>query len=229
MSRYVVGCDVGQSVDPSAIAVLEITTRQDRLDAMMGNPEVNSIPKDWYPEGGGGIKDPLGVDRIDVRHLERLPLKMAYPDQVEHVQKLLNRPPLDRPNTDLVLDQTGVGRPVVDMFRQAGLSPIAVTITAGDGESRGDSSQDYRVSKLLLVSRLQAMLHSGQLRIAKHLDEAQALAWELQDFRATASEAGNWRFGARSGRHDDLVLALAIGAWWANHPKRGVFFGVYRV
>lgn len=229
MSRYVVGCDVGQSVDPSAIAVLEVTTRQDRLNATMDAPVADPIPMDWYPTGGGGIKDPQGVDRIDVRHLERLPLKMPYPEQVKHVKTLLNRPPLDRPNTDLVLDQTGVGRPVVDMFRQAGLGPVAVTITAGDGEGRGDTYQDFRVSKLLLVSRVQAMLHSSQLRIAKHLDEAQALAWELQDFRATASEAGNWRFGARSGRHDDLVLALAIGCWWANRPQNTLRVGTYHV
>jgi len=64
------------------------------------------------------------------------------------------------------------------------------------------------------VSRLRGMLHSGELNIAKDLNEAQALLWELQDFRATASDTGNWRFGARSGRHDDLVLALAIGCWW---------------
>jgi hypothetical protein len=59
------------------------------------------------------------------------------------------------------------------------------------------------------------------------LDEAQALAWELQDFRATASESGNCRFGARSGRHDDLVLALAIGAWWVNRPSAWTYVGTY--
>jgi hypothetical protein len=229
MSRYVEGVDIGQSVDHTAIAVLQVTTRQDRLNATMDDPKAEPIPMEWYPPGGGGIKDPHGVARIDVRHLERLPLKMAYPAQVEHVKRLLNRPPLDRPNTDLVLDQTGVGRPVVDMFRQAGLDPVAVTITAGEGEGRGEGYRDFRVSKLMLVSRLQAMLHSGELKIVKVLEETQALAWELQDFRATASDAGNWSFGARSGRHDDLVLALAIGVWWANRPMHGLTIGTYRI
>jgi hypothetical protein len=224
MSRYVVGLDVGQSVDLSAVAVLQVTTRQDRVDAMIdgkGQP----ISMSWYRKAGGGIKNPRGIDRIDVRHLERLPLKMPYPEQVRHIETLLSRPPLARPNTDLVVAMTGVGRPVEDMFHQAGLDPVSVTITPGDGESRGQDFRDWRVSKLLLVSRL----HSGQLKIAKSLDELQALAWELQDFRATASEAGNWRFDAGSGRHDDLVLALAIGAWWACRTKPYLQVGTYLV
>ena len=44
-------------------------------------------------------------------------------------------PPLDG-QAPLVVDQTGVGRPVVDLFREVGLKPIAVTLTAGDAEKR---------------------------------------------------------------------------------------------
>ena len=215
--RDIVGLDVGQSVDPTAVCVLEVVTRKDELDKMIaGKP--SAVDMSWYPKNrDGGIKDPHGIYRVDVRHLERLPLQMPYPEQIEHVKRILGRPPLESPKTDLVLDRTGVGAAVSDLFVREGLDPVMVTITAGDGESRGSTYRDWRVSKLSLVSRLQAMLHGGQLKIAEGLDEAQALVWELQDFRATASDHGNWRFGARSGRHDDLVLALAIGAWWAAH------------
>jgi hypothetical protein len=69
-----------------------------------------------------------------------------------------------------------------------------------------------------LVGQLQALLHAGRLRIAKSQPEAAALAAELQDFRASFTDAGNAIFGARTGRHDDLVLALAIACWWlARH------------
>jgi hypothetical protein len=67
---------------------------------------------------------------------------------------------------------------------------------------------------------MQAMLHSGELRIAKTLPEARTLAMEMMDFRANISETGLARFGAREGAHDDLVLAVAIGAWrgsWGNY------------
>ncbi len=34
------------------------------------------------------------------------------------------------------------------------------------------------------------------------------------NFRASISESGYASFGARVGKHDDLVLALALAVWW---------------
>lgn len=223
-SRWVVSADLGQSIDPTAIAVLEVTTRRDvvrnfyAFDDETRPADIEAPPNEWFAiMAGGGLREPAMPVRIDVRHLERLPLRTNYVDVVQHISGLLTRPPLASPRADLVLDQTGVGRPVVDMFRRRGLRPRAVTITGGDGESQ-DHADNYRVAKLLLVSRLQALLHSGELRIAKGLKEAQNLAFELQDFRASITDSGYTRFGAREGQHDDLVLAVAIGAWWSSRP-----------
>src|SRR3712207_876281 len=64
-------------------------------------------------------------------YLQRLPLNMPYPQQVGRVYELLATPPL-RGHTRLVLDATGVGRPVLDLVRSVGLAPIPVLITGGD-------------------------------------------------------------------------------------------------
>ena len=80
--------------------------------------------------------------------------------------------------------------------------------------------------KLNLISRVWALLHDGRLKIHKGLPDAPALVAELQDFRAEVTDSGYWRFGARSGKHDDLVLAVAIALWRANGdnmPGCGVF------
>ena len=213
MSRWIVSVDLGQRIDPTAIAVLEVTTRRDAVMAQYStDPPTPSddVQLSWFQTNtDGGVREPNAPARIDVRYLERLPLRMPYPEQVAHVARLLARQPLSR-RADLVVDQTGVGRPVVDMFRHAGLSPIGVTITAGDSETRVQADE-FRVAKLLLVSRLQAALHAGELRIAKELPDASVLALEMQDFRAQIGESGYKRFGAREGTHDDLVLAVAIG------------------
>jgi hypothetical protein len=74
-------------------------------------------------------------------------------------------------------------------------------------------------SSFELNRRLQALLHSEELRIAKGLPEAGTLVAELQNFRATISDTGYASFGARSGKHDDLVLALAISLWWLCGPS----------
>jgi hypothetical protein len=54
----------------------------------------------------------------------------------------------------LVIDFTGVGRPVFDMFIYSGISPIGVLITGGTAETRDGPT--CSVPKLTLVSRLRA-------------------------------------------------------------------------
>jgi hypothetical protein len=114
---------------------------------------------------------------------------------------------------------TGVGRPVFDLFESAGLKPIGVVITGGLEEVR-DGVRVHRVPKLLLVSWLQAELHNGSLKFAVGLAEEAAIKGELSEFRMRYSEGGRLTFGAREGRHDDLVLALAIGLWRAQGQAR---------
>jgi hypothetical protein len=148
-----------------------------------------------------------------VRYLSRLALQTSYPSIIAQVASLLGREPL-KGNTRLVVDATGVGRPIVELFEDANLDPVACTITSGDSEHlQSEGSNWYRVAKLRLVGQLQALLHSRQLRIAKSIPDAATLAAELMDFRANFTESGNVIFGARVGRHDDLVLALAIACW----------------
>jgi len=74
----------------------------------------------------------------------------------------------------------------------------------------------WSVPKLTLVSGLQALLHEGRLKILRELAEAETLVRELQDFRVEFTAAGHLTFNARSGKHDDLVLALAIAVWRAH-------------
>jgi hypothetical protein len=150
-----------------------------------------------------------------VGHLARLPLGTTYPNVVTHVGHLLAR----FPGAELAIDLTGVGRPVFDMFVYNRISPTGVNITAGTPETR--EGNVCSVPKLTLVSRLQALLHQGLLKILRVLPEAEALIRELQDFRTQYTASGNLSFNARSGRHDDLVLALAIAVWRAEGGGMG--------
>ncbi|MCX7057276.1 MAG: hypothetical protein NTZ79_08795 [Proteobacteria bacterium] len=228
MSRWIMSVDLGQSIDPTAIAVLEVSTRADAVAQQFTDPPgelAAHVSLDWFTKDAEGrLRYPKHAVRVDVRYLERLPLRMPYPDQIAHIAGLLRRPPLATPRAALVIDQTGVGRPVVDMLRRAGLMPIGVTITGGDSESRTPEG-DYRVAKLLLVSEMQAQLNEGTLRIAAALPEARTLATEMQEFRANISDSGITRFGARLGSHDDTVLAVATGTYFANrsHGPAQVF------
>lgn len=190
--RHFVGLDLGQAQDYTALAVLE------RLGVC---PATRSAgPRPAYA----------------LRHLQRYQLGTSYLEVVRGVVRLLNTPPIDR--GVLVVDQTGVGRPVVDMIaaqlhgRVNGLF-VPVTITAGHEVTLGDQG-GLRVPKKELVGVLQVLLQSRRLRVARGLPDAQILVKELENFRVKITTAGNESFEAwREGQHDDLVLATGLAAF----------------
>jgi hypothetical protein len=118
-------------------------------------------------------------------HLERLPLGTSYPGVVAHVGRLLAKLPA---GTGVVIDYTGVGRPVFDMFRAAGLSPVGVLITAGTGEAQ--EGMIHSVPKLVLISRLQVLLHEARLKIHKDLPEAEVLIRRCKTSGSNSRRAG---------------------------------------
>src|SRR5262245_40583446 len=203
-SSWVVGVDLGQSTDPTAICVLEW---------IKGVLDPNS---EWERHTGTGRLPQKPAEQLDVRHLERLPLGLSYPEVVQRVADILARPPLN--NVELVIDETGVGRAVGDIFVQAGMRPKRVTITSGNEATSGHGIDRYHVAKSVLISNLDALLHKGVLRIAADLHEAGAMAGELKDFRRKVWDAGRAPYAARVVRHDDLVLSVAIAAWWSSRP-----------
>ena len=160
-----------------------------------------------------------------VRHLRRFPLGTPYPRICDEVRALVLRPPLVG-KVQLVVDATGVGRPVLDIFRKAqlGHGVIGISIHGGDNVSREPAVAGYRVPKRDLVSNLQLLFQTRRLKISKDLPEAEILVQELRSFRVQITESGNDTYGAwRSGEHDDLVLAVSLAAWLGerHHPLAG--------
>ncbi|MSP83872.1 MAG: hypothetical protein EXQ94_13405, partial [Alphaproteobacteria bacterium] len=114
-------------------------------------------------------------------------------------------------HTHVLRHGEGIGRAVCDIFDRCGFRDlIAVTITSGDAETH--EGREYHVPKVHLIGRLQALLHTGELKISAALADAKALAEELRDFRLAYTMAGNVTMNARVGRHDDLLLATASAA-----------------
>src|SRR5262245_54996782 len=71
----------------------------------------------------------------DCRHIEQYALGTSYPTIVRAVGATLDRDPL-RGQCTLVIDHTGVGRPVFDMFVEAKLEAIGITIVGGSAWHR---------------------------------------------------------------------------------------------
>jgi len=154
------------------------------------------------------------------RHLERFPLGTPYPAIVAAVAEMLKQPSLSKEKVRLAVDETGVGAPVVDLFRQARLNAVLhpIHITGGSTVNR-DRGVEY-VPKRNLVSVVQVALQTDKLKVASALPEAQTLVRELQNFQVKITDAANDTYGAwREGTHDDLVLAVALALYAGK--KRG--------
>ncbi len=159
-----------------------------------------------------------------VRHLERV-RGVPYPQIVITVARMMSSPEL-KGNAELVIDQTGCGRPVFDMFREAGLDPIGVSIHGGD--SMTHEGRNWRVPKRDLVGSLQVLLQSSRPKVASKLDLGPILQAEMLNFKQkidpiTAHDSYSaWR----EADHDDLVLAVALSSWWAEQYVEPISFSV---
>ncbi|HEY7068326.1 MAG TPA: hypothetical protein VII06_43155 [Chloroflexota bacterium] len=176
---WLLGLDLGQSNDPTALAAVEQTGE-------------------------------AGTASYACRHLERW-LGVPYPEQVARVQQLLRTPELA--GATLVIDRTGVGRAVFDMFVAAGLRPLGVTVHGGAAVVH--DGNEYRVPKRDLVFAAVAVLQQRRLQIAKQLEEAPTLVRELQNYRIKIDpQTAHDSYSAwREGDHDDLVFALSLALW----------------
>jgi hypothetical protein len=180
-----IGVDIGQRVDPTAIAVVET----DERDA-------------------GGERT---VAHHVVRHLERLPLGTAYPRVVERVVAVaagVVKRTGERPA--VYVDATGVGTPVLDLLREAGIEANVIAVFFTHGDRRTEESGQVTLGKAYLVSRLQALLQTGRLHLPQ-TREAEQTGKELLDYEIRVDEDANDKYGAfRVGTHDDLVTALGL-------------------
>jgi hypothetical protein len=211
------GLDLGQSQDYTALAVLE-RVPPPLIEVREGLYGIKRVPS----------KEPPA---LHVRHLERFPLGTRYPTIVQEVGNRLHALTTGKERPTLVVDKTGVGAPVVDMFAAAKLDPIAITITAGGepqgGHGGGGSAGSpgyagWTVPKRDLVGVVQTTLQTKRLRFADGLPGLEILTKELLNFQYKITAHANDIYGAwREGTNDDTVLAVALAVFYADrmyHP-----------
>jgi hypothetical protein len=199
-THYFFGLDLGQRQDPAAITILQ---------------------RVWEPTGEFNhvIWEHEYALRCNLLHAERLKLGTAYVDIVARVCRLIAsvaaRSPANRtasqifaanPLTTLVVDASGVGRPVVELFRRSrsGFRLVPVTITSG-AVSHTDSAGEDFVPRRDLITSLRILFEKGLLRIPTRIHERAALLKEFTHLRDRPS-----------AHHDDLVMATALACWTAT-------------
>lgn len=206
---YYFGVDLAQAEDYTTVALLD---REAVVD------DEGSPVRD-------GQQKPL--HRYYCVGLERHERHLAYPELVERIGATVKLPAIQARGRPMVaVDASGVGRAAFDSILAAKLPATVtpITITAGMGvvPERWNKSgpMGYKVAKTGLVGALLVALETERLKFAPGLKLVPALEAELRDFRIRITAAANNTYGAKSGSHDDLVIAVALACWIAENGPR---------
>lgn len=102
--------------------------------------------------------------------------------------------------TYVLLDSTGLGDPIYDMMCVRGIPCYPYTFTSR--------------SKQQIIQNLAVGIQARALTYPQ-IDE---LLQELGSYQYEMSAAGQVRYSAPEGDHDDCVISLALAYWAAQHP-----------
>jgi len=203
----VLAVDLGKLQDYTAISIINQFDRY-----AVPNPARAMAVTRLHPRVTGEV-------RYEVPYLRRLPLGTDYVQQVATVDRLYGE--LKRrckPRPTLVIDATGVGQPVADMFRHGGLQPIEIWFSGGNQPTTRPFG--WNVPKRDIISALQRTIGRGELKIANQIPEAAVLVNEAVRMQAVQQPSGYVRFEHREGEHDDLLLSLGIGLWYLYQMRK---------
>ena len=171
-----VGVDLGKLETHSAIVVVE---------------RIEEMPKDHFDV----LRGVMERRRYVVRFAERLALNTDYTLVVKRVKQVVTQV-ATRGTCVLVVDETGVGVPVVEDIRRAGmgcsLCPIKI--------SAGSQATGRSVPREELLTKMKMMGERGELELAVGCLHGEALKRELVHLQLA---------GRKSGEKDDLAFALA--------------------
>jgi hypothetical protein len=218
-----VGVDVGQIHDPSAIAVAEVVqvhTGKFRFGREFLKPAHVDEHMIFHKAQDA---DPVMRSRYIIRHIRRLPLGTSYPAVAMYIADMLCNVLFAHRDVRVLIDVTGVGRPVYDDLRleikrrEATRHIQLKPITFSHGEKYNKTTGV--MAKAYLVSRLQSLLQ-GEFVDGPDTQEMKATVEELRVYEIKVSDDGKDTYGATIGKHDDLATALGLACLEDPYSER---------
>lgn len=203
LAKYIIGLDLGQVNDSSALAVME---------------------REWtimHPEGYidlGDIDPRRATLEYRLTDVIRWPLGTPYPDITDEVVAIMADQRLYQYGGMLVVDVGNVGRAVLDMVRKAGVASVTgVNITGGFAETASATDPWVtNVPKMELVTPLVLAYQTGRMKLGPSVPPS--FDQELKSFGyKTNRKTGTTTYESLESKvHDDQVLAAALAYWWSE-------------
>lgn len=204
IEAWFTGLDLGRTQDFSALASILQTTTEDAEGRRIRTYRVHKLHR-WE------LNTPYDHVMLDVKELFELP----------HLK-----------GTHLVIDGTGVGRPIVDLFRthayrpDAKLTPIYITGGYVTNQAQGGG---YTVPKSDIAMTAVALSDCRRLTVVSDAGQPflEEVIQELRTFTSKTNPATlhesfeSWR----SRDKDDIVLAVSIALWHAEKGQKRLVIG----
>jgi hypothetical protein len=198
-----IGIDLALIQDFTAVVVV-----QQELRPRAGASWVGRLLS-WLP--GGDTSE----GHYAVSWVERL-RERDYVQLVGRIRQMLSDPRLR--DCPCAVDITGVGRPVLDMLREANLPvwlrPVIIT---GGHQVTPQQDGGFHIPKKELATVLNVLLQFGRLRLAHDPRTGRpispAFMQELHAFSKRITTSATEKFEARAGATDDIIMATALACW----------------
>jgi phage terminase large subunit-like protein len=163
------------------------------------HPRVYVIGWDPAKHADASVIAVLDAERKHVVHWERI-LQRDYTVQIARIAALSKQ----YGNALVLMDSTGVGDPLLEQLGVHGVPAEGYTFT--------------NTTKQQLVEHLAVVIERGEVSWPKAVP---VLRHELEAFQYELTRAGNVRYSAPEGQHDDCVMSLGLAVWAARHFAAG--------
>ena len=212
-TRHILSQDIGKKQDATTTGAFTIT------------PE--------FYEGGDGKQRVMTF--LDVGFLDKR--RLSYMELGEYTKEMMQSLSFGD-NCSLIIDGTGVGEAVYDIYRSLGLDPLKIIFTSGETAAveqerpqfsrRFGAVSGYKVPKVDMISAAQVIFQQGRIRFAENIDFRDECFQQLQSFVGKVNEKNhNVKYeNLTDDIHDDFVTMIIQACWYVMHMSSDLIIPV---
>lgn len=158
------------------------------------------------------------IQYMNCIYLDRLQIGQSYLSQIDEIAVILRK----IPGASVALDFTGIGNPVSQLWGACGMK-IDTKISIHGGDKKSYENGITYIPKRDIIGGITVGLQSGKLKFAAGLPLIKEIVNELISYEVKINPStGHDSYNARSGQHDDMILALgcAVAQAHNNTPRQ---------
>lgn len=206
-TEYILSQDIGKKQDATTSMLYRLT------------PEYID-----YGDGERRVTTFMDVVFMDKR-------RVSYMELGEYTRELMQAIALGDKCVSII-DGTGIGEAVYDIYTSVGLDPLKIIFTSGETVSveqkrekpsqRFGTVSGYKVPKVDMVSAAQVVFQQGRIRFAEDIEYRDECFQQLQAFVGKVNEkTHNVKYENLTDEiHDDFVVNILMASWYVKHMGR---------